>query len=761
MISTTLRTGILFLAAVPAFAQTAAWPAQWITVPGADPHAYGVYHFRRSFDLAALPKTFPIRVSADNRYQLFVNGQRVSTGPARGDLTHWRYETVDLAPHLVRGRNVLAAVVWNEGPNHAIAQVTNQTAFVLQSDSVNTGADWKCIEDHAYTPQPLPRDQQTGYYALGPNEKVDANLYPWGWEQPGFDDSRWLSAKSINPAEPRDVRDARTRWMLVPSTIPQEEQTLLPAPHSATPIPVTLISHSTTTILLDQSELTTAYPELTLSGGKGAAVGMKYAEALYISKSPIDKGNRNETAGKTFFGPSDTYISDGAQHRVWRPLFWRTFRYLELTVTTADEPVTIEDLHGVFTAYPFASKAHFEADIPAVQKILDTGWHTARLCAHESYMDCPYYEQLQYSGDARIQMLVSLYMTGDSRLMRNGIDLLNSSRTAEGATLSRAPSSQQQYIPPFSLWWIGMVHDYWMYVDDPDFVKQMLPGVHAVLSFYANYQTRNGSLKPMPWWNFVDWVQQWPNGVPPAEADGSRSSALELQLLLAYQWAANMESVLGSQALAAEYQTSADTLKATIILDNWVPERGLLADQPSHLTYSQQANTLAVLAHLLPLATARQLAEKILSDNTIARSSIYFRAYTNAMLREVGLGELYLDQLGPWRNQLTLGLTTWAEKDDASRSDCHAWGASPNFELIRTIAGIDSAAPGFSRVRIAPNLADLPKVDAGMPHPKGLIHVTITPHNAIIELPAGTPGEFIWHADVYPLKPGSNNLKLP
>ncbi len=285
------------------------------------------------------------------------------------------------------------------------------------------------------------------------------------------------------PAEPREVRDARTRWMLVPSTIPQEEQRPLAPPHSATPLPVTIISHSTTTILLDQSELTTAYPELTLSGGKGAAISLKYAEALYTSKSPIDKGNRNETAGKTFFGPSDTYISDGAQHRVWRPLFWRTFRYLELTITTADEPVTIEDLHGVFTAYPFVSKARFEANVPNAQQILDTGWRTARLCAHESYMDCPYYEQLQYSGDARIQMLVSLYMTGDARLMRNGIDLLNSSRTSEGATLSRAPSSQQQYIPPFSLWWIGMVHDYWMYVDDPTFIKQMMPGVRGRACF--------------------------------------------------------------------------------------------------------------------------------------------------------------------------------------------------------------------------------------------------------------------------------------
>ena len=64
------------------------------------------------------------------------------------------------------------------------------------------------------------------------------------------------------------------------------------------------------------------------------------------------------------------------------------------------------------------------------------------------------------------------------------------------------------------------------YVDDPEFVKEMLPGVRAVLSFYAKYQKPNGSLGKMPWWNFVDWVKPWPNGEPPAEADGSSATRL-------------------------------------------------------------------------------------------------------------------------------------------------------------------------------------------------------------------------------------------
>src|SRR5580704_16306756 len=91
------------------------WSAHWISVPNTPPYDYGVYHFRRTFDLSAAPTSFLIHITADNRYKLYVNGELVSLGPARGDLHHWRYESVDIASHLKAGKNALAAVVWNFG----------------------------------------------------------------------------------------------------------------------------------------------------------------------------------------------------------------------------------------------------------------------------------------------------------------------------------------------------------------------------------------------------------------------------------------------------------------------------------------------------------------------------------------------------------------------------------------------------------------------------------------------------------------------
>jgi alpha-L-rhamnosidase len=483
----TLLLAASFCCAKP-IAQNAIWPAEWIAVPGAPAQDYGVYYFRKALNLWAKPVHIVVYVSADDRYQLYVNGVRVSWGPARGDLPHWRYERVDLAPHLQKGKNLLAAVVWNDGEFRAVAQVTNRTGFLLQSADdedavVDTNRSWKCTKDPSYAPQPLPPDQATGYYALAANERLDGRLHPWGWELPSFSDSGWSAAREISHGSARDARDGPNRWMLVESEIPIEEQKAerLVAIRKAEGIqtdgrflkgtsPLRVPANTSVKLLLDQSYLTTAYPQLEVSGGRGATVDIHYAETLYLSKGPhgdpVVKGNRNDVEGKQFFGPFDTFIADGGSHRQYRPLFWRTYRYIELDVKTADQPLTLEDFQGTSTAYPFQRQAVFEVKNQQtndeLQRILTTGWRTARLCAHETYMDCPFYEQLQYGGDARIQMLVSLYMTGDSRLMKNGIALLNSSRTAEGATYSRAPSYLQQYIPPFSLWWVGMVHDYWM-----------------------------------------------------------------------------------------------------------------------------------------------------------------------------------------------------------------------------------------------------------------------------------------------------------
>jgi hypothetical protein len=109
-------------------------------------------------------------------------------------------------------------------------------------------------------------------------------------------------------------------------------------------------------------------------------------------------------------------------------------------------------------------------------------------------------------------------------------------------------------------------------------------------------------------------------------------------------------------------------------------------------------------------------------------------------------------------------MTTWAEISDINnaRSDCHAWGASPNIEFFRTVLGIDSEAPGFERIKIEPRLGQLKNISGEIPHPKGKIIAAYQLDNGKwkiqIKLPVQTSGHLIWNHHDYPLKEGNNDF---
>ena len=275
-----------------------AWKAWWIAHPDGPRREFGVFHFRKAFTLDSVPEHFVIHVSGDNRYELFVNGQRVVEGPARGDLNDWRYETVDIAPQLVAGRNLLAAVVWNYAELAPEAQITNETGFLVQGDGraeemVNTDESWKVYKSSAVRLIKLNPQKIGGYMASGPGEEVDASHYPWGWETAGYDDSSWVAATTVAHGESRSIRHYYTSpWMLTPRSVPLMEDKLerlarvaRASGAEASPEflqgghPLSIPANSKATLLLDQSYLTTAYPELVTSGGRGATIKLTYAEA--------------------------------------------------------------------------------------------------------------------------------------------------------------------------------------------------------------------------------------------------------------------------------------------------------------------------------------------------------------------------------------------------------------------------------------------------------------------------------------------------
>jgi alpha-L-rhamnosidase len=782
------------------------WSAQWITHPTAPVLDYGVFLFRNEFNLDKMPDSMLVYLSADNRYKLWVNGNLVTTGPAKGSFNYWRYETIDLAPWLVEGDNVLAAEVFNLGEYRPVALFSRQTAFIFQVDEagdgvagersangLNTPGNWKVFEDKAYAPIPVSGNEVGGYYVAGPTDRFEAGAHPWGWMEAEYepgDSGAWTSPRSLGKGVGRGYMHG-ANWLLVPRNIPLMETREIRFDHVARSAgievpegflagtePLVVPGGQTVTILLDQGELTLGYPVLDFHGGPGSSVTITYAESL---RNPDGtKGNRDQVDGKEIAGYHDLVLPDGGAHRRFEPLWLRTWRYVQLDITTGEDPLVLADFHGRFEAYPFEERGSFSSNNPLHDQIWDVGWRTARLCASETYMDCPYYEQLQYLGDTRIQALISLNVAGDDRLMRNALELANQSRMPEGLTLSRGPSSVPQVIPAFSLYWIDMIHDFYLYREDDDFLRQFLPGIEAVLDWFERRIDFTGMLGPLDWFNFADWTKGFMVGTPPG-ADLGHSALISLNYVYALDRASELFNYFGEldnseimHTRAREYRIQAERTRRAVHNICYDSNKKLMADLPldnpsQHQLYekgiySQHTNIWGILTDAIPLDDQPDVMKTILKDPKLIPTTIYFRFYLFEALKKTGMADKYTGMLGSWERMLQNGLTTFQEGDYKDRSDCHAWSASPLYHFLSLVAGIAPGEPGFRSVQIMPALGDLKQIEAFMPHPLGTIHLQLERKGeegikGTIELPEGVRGTLYWGGYSYPLLPGSQNIK--
>ena len=757
------------------------WKAQWIGVPECDLSDFGVYHFRKTINLEQVPAKFIVHVSADNRYKLFVNDSLVALGPCRGDVSNWNYETIDLAPFLKKGKNTLASVVWYLEPKDApVAQVSfGKAGFLMQGNSqteaiVNTDKSWKCVRNTAYGKCTSGRVR--GYYAAGATELILAEQYPHGWTKADFDDSQWKQATEDGRAAAKGTMNYSER-LLVPRSLPALEMTperlksvrkvegiKKAGDFLKKPTALQIPAHTKAVLLLDQGYETTGYPHLSWTGGKDAKLTLTYAETLFTRnekghEAPL--GDRNEVENRVIFGYEDCVVADGNDF-CFTPLWWRTWRYIQLTVETKEEPLTLKDMYGTFSAYPFKRVSQFAATGDNdLDKMLEVGWRTARLCAHETYMDCPYYEQLQYFGDTRIQTMVTMYNTNDMAMVRQALEMGRMSMVADGLTYSRYPHNVPQMISSYSLSWTGMIYDYWMYRGDEAYVRTLLPQTRSIMSWYEQYLREDGSLDRIPYWYFCDWASNFRGGEPIREEKGN-SAYQDLAYLMALDEAAQMEEALGLPSIAQHYKELAARIRKDFHKKYWNEGRKMFADTYDHRNFSQHVNIMAILTDIITGTEATALCERILAEKGITQTTIYFKYYLFLAMKHSGLANRYLEELGVWRQQLKENMTTWAEMPEPTRSDCHAWGAAPNIELFRIVLGIDTDAPRFEKVRIAPALGKLTKASGTIPHPAGFIRVDYKLDkkgrlDAFVELPAGVSGTFVWEGKEYPLQAGKNS----
>ena len=751
----------------------------WIVPPDYDGKSYGVFYFAKDIKLENVPDELFLHISADNRYIFYVNGKELSRGPSRGDLQHWNYESVDIGGALQKGNNRLSVCVWNFGEQRPSGQISERTALWIEcEDSVfSTRSPWFVLQDNGYSPIVInPGKEVRGGYLSGASEFKDYRKSPSNWQSLSLEDSRWKKAQVLY------FKKDNSPWQLQERAIPFLERSMEKigkirfSENAGKRFPMTIPPHTNAKIILDHETLTIGHPFLCFEKGKNSKIRITYLEAPFL-KDQYDsngvligegqkKGNRNIIEGKEFVGNYDELISNG-ESQYYSPLWYRCFRYIQLQIETDSEPLILKSFHHCFTAYPFKECAKFKSSDTDLSKIWEVSWRTARMCAHETYNDCPYYEQLQYIGDTRIQALISLVVSGDNRLMKQAIRQFASSMDRDGMLQAAYPSSGKNIIPPFSLFWIGMVHDFFRYCPEKEFVQEQIQFIKPILEWYIQYiDLSKGLLGKMPGWHFVDWPDEWAwlktKGLPSGVTEGE-SAILSLQFAMIAEQAAELFKTFDLTDDANRYLQYANLLKDGVRSSCFDQQKGCYADSPAKQEFSQHVNALAILCGLVDGKEAERIAELILQDDLFIQCTVYYSFYLHRAFAKIGRSDLFLSHLTLWETMLDLNLSTFAERQEPTRSDCHAWSASPMYELLSGVCGIEPSSAGFTTVRIQPNFGNLKEVSASMPHPNGKIQLLYKKRgnkdHIIITLPNNCTGEFITNQkDIISLRPGKNEL---
>ncbi|GLX69965.1 alpha-L-rhamnosidase C-terminal domain-containing protein [Paenibacillus glycanilyticus] len=762
------------------------WTAQWIW---AEPDSAGrmtngsmeTVLFRREF---AVPSDVGARlellVSADSRFRLYVNGHSVAYGPCKGDLNVHYYDAVDVTPYLRPGMNAVAAQVVHYSGDKGPASVwrKDRGVFLLEGslldlngmelERLDTGfGSWRCY--------PVPEEAaklapETATLFIGGGEIVDGAGWPQGWRMQGFEDDGWAGEAVVSETHDK-MYGQLTNWLRTPRPIPfmreeVREFTTIVRGHcgdrnwkdeqmkAGGELGIEVAAGKRLVLELHAGELVAGFPRLTLSGGEGGTAAILYSECYEYEPFPNgqrNKGIRDDPEGKDLYGFEDTYRIAGYGRSTetpeqYEPFHRRAFRFIRLTVEAANVPVVVESIAFIRTGYPLDVAASFTSSDPSLSPLWKISLNTLRNCMYETYEDTPYYEQMQYELDSRLQAMFTYYVSGDDRLGRKAIYDFHSSLLPTGLLQSRYPSVNRQIIPGFALFWIMMVHDHYWYTGDVAHAAKYRPTIDAVLAWFeTRVEPESGLVGVMPeaYWSFVDWTEEWRRnaGAPPS-GKTRPNTIYNLMAVDALLKAAELNDATGRRDTALEYRSRAGKLQRAIRQHCWSEERGLFMDSPGcPEALSQHAQIWAVLTDTVTGEEALQLTQRTLETAGLAKVSSAMAYYLFRMLAKTGLYDKTFALWNDWKAQVDLHLTSWVEDPVSVRSDCHAWGALPLHEFPAELLGVQPLAPGFAEIAVAPRIGELTAASGTVVTPHGKVHIDWRIQEGRFRLRAERPGD--------------------
>ncbi|MGZ0708550.1 alpha-L-rhamnosidase-related protein [Coraliomargarita sp. W4R53] len=655
----------------------------------------------------------------------------------------------------------LAAEIWEQADNEkpSLVSVTDHT--------------WKVEVDRSRQFQPGKLNWFGGF--VGHFEQFVATEETFqNWEQLDFDDSSWPEATALYPAERiENIADAVSPYGLMPRKVPMER-------HLAPEVPIAVFRpdgdkecqpdfkallldgakieiapHSQQNIIIEYGKEWTGFPELTFSKGADATIRVGYAEALRIDTSVADAvifgrggdtgdvaiGFEDNTSGWSFDhrgrfeGFEDIIECDGREWH-WQPHHWRTAKFIRLQIQTNDQALTLSNFQFCPCHYPLDEAAPFTCSDSQLKTVHETSMHTLKLSMHETFIDCPYFEQLQYIGDSALNARAAMLTCGAYAASEQLILHFDWSRVPEGWTQSRYPSRIEGIIPAQSLDWISAIRDYALYSGQLGTVRTVWPGAQVVLDAYQRQIGARGLPEKLPYWNWVDWCPGWKRGVPPGAETGpvlSHAAKFGHALVQAIEVAGWLDDAFAVEKFTQQHRSLKHAARDAFWQGKYFSENTEDTSYGSRL-----GNAYAILAGFAHEDEYPQLLAAMTNDQ-LADCSFFGYYFVRQALWQLGEFD-YQQELAPWFKMADLGLSTWAEDTTFWRSLCHGWSANPVIDFTTQILGVQPSIPGFGLCAVKPQLGLLQDASGGVATPHGSIKVSWKDHGhggLEVEIPQG------------------------
>ncbi len=398
------------------------------------------------------------------------------------------------------------------------------------------------------------------------------------------------------------------------------------------------------------------------------------------------------------------------------------FRFARIDLLDKDIKYNLRHVSAVSLIRDIEDKGSFCSDNKRINQIWQTGAYTVKLNMQEYLWDGIKRDRLVWVGDMHPEVMTINNVFGEQEVVYKSLDFARDDTPFPG---------WMNGMCSYSLWWIIIQKDLYMYQGNLDYLKSQRDYLLRLVKQIDERIDENG-VERLDGIRFLDW--------PTSENRNVIHSGLQSLSFMAMKAAVQIGEYIGDRDMIRMASSCLERMK------------GVAVDAHDN----SQAAALNIISGL---STDPEKDCETILKNGLDGFSTFYGYYMLEALAMLGKYDEALDFISTyWGAMLDLGATTfwedlkYADVANAARIDeivppgkhdihagggaycykglrlslCHGWASGPTSWLTRHVLGIVPIEPGCRVLQVKPNLGPLQSVKGTFPTPYGIVTVSCT-----------------------------------